>query len=130
MEGAVFVFVEKAEENMGVATDCFDNEHYNACVNRAYYGMFQIAVALLFKSGCRPKSNRIGHGWVQAEFTRLFINQRKRFPRLKGCLSYAQETRDYADYSEVRINRKKAKQVLAKANNFFRELYRELYDED
>jgi len=130
MDGAFIVFAEKAEENMGAAANCFDNEYYNACVNRAYYGMFQIAVALLFKTGCKSKSNKIGHDWVQAEFTKLFINQRKRFPRLKGCLSYVQEARDYADYSEVRINRKKAKRILAKANKFFGELYREIYDED
>jgi uncharacterized protein (UPF0332 family) len=89
--------------------------------------MFQIAVALLFKSGCRPKSSKIGHDWVQAEFTKLFINQRKRFPHFKGYLNVVQEARNLADYSDVKIDKKKAKRILAKANNFFSELYQEIY---
>ena len=56
MKESASVFSEKSGESMSSARACFEMEYYNSCVNRAYYGMFQIAVAIFFKSGYKPKS--------------------------------------------------------------------------
>ncbi len=128
MEKAYSVFSEKSLESLNSARVCFEKEYCNSCVNRAYYAMFQIATALLFKSGHKPKSKKIGHEWVQAEFSKLFIHQSKQFPRLKGFLNLVQETRDIADYSSEKIGRKRARRVLDKAEMFVEQVCREVND--
>jgi len=62
------IFLKKAEESLNAAQSCFEQEYYNSCVNRAYYAMFQAAVAVLFKAGFRPKSEKIGHDWYKLNF--------------------------------------------------------------
>jgi uncharacterized protein (UPF0332 family) len=119
-------YQEKAEENIRAATLCFQNGHYNACVNRSYYGMFQIALALLLKSNFKPTSEKIGHDWVQAEFSRVFIRQQKKFPRFKGFLNLVQEARDIADYSMLKIGRKRAERLLRKAEAFIEAVRQEV----
>ncbi len=52
------VYLEKSEESLNAAKSCFELEYYNSCINRAYYAMFQAAVAALFRSGFRPKSEK------------------------------------------------------------------------
>jgi len=128
MKESASVFSEKSGESMSSARACFEMEYYNSCVNRAYYGMFQIAVAILFKSGYRPKSKKLGHDWVQAEFTRVFVRRKKRFPRLKNFLNEVQKLRDVADYSSEKISRKKAKRVLDKAKTFTEQISGEVAD--
>ncbi len=129
MERADSVFSEKADENLNAAILCFKKEYYNSCVNRAYYAMFQIAAAILFKSGHRPKSKKIGHDWVQAEFTRLFVRRRKQFPHLKNFLNEVQKLRDTADYSFEKISKKKARRVLEKAKTFVGQVSEEVTDD-
>ncbi len=64
------IFLKKAEESLNTANFCFEKQCYNSCVNRAYYAMFQVAAAVLFKAGIRPKS-KIGHDWVQAGLMKM-----------------------------------------------------------
>ncbi|CAN2039494.1 hypothetical protein GMMP15_120008 [Candidatus Magnetomoraceae bacterium gMMP-15] len=91
--------------------------------------MFQVAVAALFRYGIKPKSKKIGHDWVQAEFSKMFIRQNKRFPRLKGLLNAVQESRDIADYSTQYLTKKKAKRVLEKAKAFVETIFKEINNE-
>jgi len=123
------IFLRKSKESLNTAKYCFETEYFNSCVNRAYYAMFQVAVAALFKSEIKPKSKKIGHNWVQAEFTRFFVWRKKRFPRLKGLLNMVQRTRDIADYSAQEINKKRAKRVLDKAVMFIETVSREVDDD-
>ncbi|MBF0117990.1 MAG: HEPN domain-containing protein [Desulfobacterales bacterium] len=120
------VYLKKSEESINAAQFCFELEYYNSCINRAYYAMFQAAVAILFKSGCRPKSEKIGHDWVQAEFSKAFVLGNKRFSHLKGLLNLVQEIRDIADYSDEYIEKKKAKRTLDKAIIFVGEILKEV----
>jgi len=87
--------------------------------------MFQAAAAVLFKADFRPKSLKIGHDWVQAEFSRAFVSGNKRFSQLKGFLNLVQEVRDIADYSDEQIDKKKAKRTLNKALVFVGEILKE-----
>ncbi|MDM8524554.1 HEPN domain-containing protein [Desulfococcaceae bacterium HSG8] len=125
MKDSYHIFLKKSEESMNTARLCFEKAYYNSCVNRAYYAMFQAAVAVLFKAGIRPKS-KIGHGWVQAEFSKAFVRGSKKFSRLKGFLNLVQEVRNIADYSDEYIDKKKAKRTLDKAVVFFEEISKEI----
>jgi len=120
------VYLEKSEESLNAAKSCFELEYYNSCINRAYYAMFQAAVAALFRSGFRPKSEKIGHDWVQAEFSKAFVLGNKRFSHLKGLLNLVQEVRDIADYSDEYIKQKKAKRTLEKAIIFVDDISKEI----
>lgn len=44
-------FFTKSGENLTAARLCFQNGLFNAGANRAYYAMFQAAVAILMKRG-------------------------------------------------------------------------------
>lgn len=44
------IYKEKAIENIEAAQICFEMAKYNASVNRAYYAMFHIAIAILSKA--------------------------------------------------------------------------------
>ncbi|MBF0101370.1 MAG: HEPN domain-containing protein [Desulfobacterales bacterium] len=120
------VYLRKSEESLNAAKSCFELEYYNSCINRAYYAMFQAAGAALFREGFRPKSQKIGHDWVQAEFSKVFIWGNKRFSHLKGFLNIVQEVRDIADYSGEYIEKKKAKRTLDKAIIFVEEILKEI----
>jgi uncharacterized protein (UPF0332 family) len=119
-------FLKKSEESLNAAKSCFQREYYNSCVNRSYYAMFQSAVSLLFKAGFRPKSEKIGHDWVQAEFSKAFVSGNKRFSHFKGLLNLVQEWRDAADYSDEEISEKRAKRNLDKAIVFVGEISKEI----
>lgn len=112
------VFAKKAQESLRVANDCFAHACYNSCANRSYYAMFQIAAAALFKAGVTPSANKVTHEWVQGEFSRVFIWQNKRFPKLRGLLEDVQRVRNLADYSSEDISEKRAKRALEKAVSF------------
>jgi len=118
--------MNKSQKSLNAAISCFEQRYYNSCVNRAYYAMFQAAVAALFKAGFRPKSEKIGHDWVQAEFSRAFVSGSKRFSDLKGLLNLVQEWRDAADYSDEEIGKKRAKRNLDKALMFVGEISKEI----
>lgn len=114
------IFYEKSRENLKAAELCFANQLYNASINRCYFAMFQMAIAMLGKSGIHPKADRIGHDWVQAEFARNFIKRRKLFVSLRGHLIEIQKERDKADYKEYSFIQKKTKRILDKATTFIK----------
>ncbi|MBF0378725.1 MAG: HEPN domain-containing protein [Desulfamplus sp.] len=120
------VYLKKSEESINASKSCFELEYYNSCINRAYYAMFQAAVAVLFKEGFRPKSAKIGHDWVQAEFSKAFVLGTKRFAHLKGFLNLVQDVRDIADYSDQYIEKKKAKRTLDKAVIFVEDILKDI----
>lgn len=126
MKDNYHIFLKKSEESLNTAEYCFEKQYYNSCVNRAYYAMFQAAVAILFKAEIRPKSKKIGHDWVQAEFSRMFVRGNKKFSHLKGFLNMVQEWRDAADYSDDEIDRKRAKRNLDKALVFVEDTSKEI----
>ncbi|ETR66639.1 MAG: HEPN domain protein [Candidatus Magnetoglobus multicellularis str. Araruama] len=123
------IFLKKGHESLFVAQHAYDKECYNSCINRAYYSMFQVTIALLIKSGNGPKSKKIGHDWVQSEFSRLFIIRSKKFTHFKGLLNQTQELRNTADYSSIEINKKKAKRVLEKTEIFVEQISKEINHE-
>lgn len=119
-------FKAKAEQNLTVAEWCYQQGHYDACCNRAYYAMYQAAIAALAQEGITPTQDRIDHDWVQSQFVRYFCNQHKIFPRFKSYLVDAQKRRDFADYTPESVPQRKAKQQLEWAKEFVLALLRRL----
>ena len=91
--------------------------------------MFQVTIALLIKSGNGPKSKKIGHDWVQAEFSKTFIVRSKKFTHFKGLLNRTQDLRNTADYSSIEMNKKKAKRVLEKTEIYVEQISKEVNHE-
>lgn len=111
-------FKEKSRQNLAVAEWCYENGHYDACCNRAYYAMYHAAIAALANEGITPSQKQIDHGWVQSRFVIHFCKRHKIFPKLKTYLQDAQRIRDTADYHAEPLNRKKARLQMNWAKEF------------
>ena len=122
---ATLEFFRKATENREAAQLCFDNGHYNACANRAYYSALQAAIAALIHRGIRR--DKIDHGQVLADFSGELIGRRKIYPaKLKSSLYDMQLIRNQADYDDKSINRKKAFLSLAKLKELLEYIEKEI----
>ena len=69
----------KATENITAAQLCFEKRLFNASVNRAYYAMFQGAIAALIKHRFQPSGGLWKHDFVHAQFSEALIHRRKIF---------------------------------------------------
>ena len=113
------IFIQKAKENLAAAKVCYSNNYYNACANRLYYAMFQIAVAVLIYKGFPPTQGSIGHEWTQSTFARELINRQKAIAgRFRAYLYDAQSLRNTADYYESGVSKKSVERQLKKAEEF------------
>lgn len=110
-------FFAKAKENLRASQILFDNDLFNASVNRAYYAAYQAAIAGLANIGItNPKND---HKWVQATFNRELINRRKKYPsKFRSYLVDMQTNRNQADYTEEFLGKKLAKQQFRNAKEF------------
>jgi len=125
----VTVFLEKSLENLAVAEWAFENGHYNACANRAYYAMFQAALAALSSVGITTKTDVIDHGWVQRTFALELTKRRKMFPGMGSYLNDVRLVRNIADYEQDKVNRRRASQVLRVAQTMVEAIRKELEQE-
>ncbi len=105
-------FKHKARQNLRVAEWCYQEGHYDACCNRAYYAMYHAAIAALADEDVMPSYSRLDHGWVQSQFVAYYCNRRKIFPKLRNSLLDAQMRRNQADYRPEKLNQRKANQQL------------------
>ncbi len=104
----------KAKENLKIALLSFEQECYNACANRAYFAVFQAAIAALLHTGV--KRGKYDHRWVQSEFNEKLIKRRKVYPgRIKPYLMEMQMLRNTADYENDTLSKKDASDQLRKA---------------
>ncbi len=115
-------FADKARQNLTVAEWCFDNGHYDACCNRAYYAMFQAALAALIHERINPSGDVISHTWVHSNFATYFCNQRKIFPRFREYLPNAQIVRNHADYKPALMSRRHTQQQFKESRDFVKTL--------
>ncbi|MFQ5632767.1 MAG: HEPN domain-containing protein [bacterium] len=123
-------WIEKSQENLTVAEWCFENGHFNACANRMYYAMFQAGFAALLKFGISPPKGKIGHDWLQANFSQHLIRQRKVFPaKFRSYLNDVQRIRDTADYRDICVSKKHASKELRTAQTFVKTIHSELLNE-
>ncbi len=118
MEAAIFF--TKSEENLTAAQLCLQNGLFNASANRAYYAMFQAAVAILLTRGITfdPKQH-LDHALIRSLFSNEFIHRKKVFQRKYASSLYdALALRILADYQTTTISARKARQLLLRAEEF------------
>jgi uncharacterized protein (UPF0332 family) len=126
MEGIpVHGFMKKAQDNLALAKYCLENGHFDASANRAYYAAFQAAIAALSAQGIT--NEKYEHKWVQANFNRELIRQRKIYPsRISSTLLDMILVRNHADYLDEPMSKKRAARQLARAEDFVGLIYKEL----
>lgn len=96
-------------------------------VNRAYYAMFYAILALLIHE---PYSSS-KHAGVLGYFNRRFVSQRVFDKELGRAVNKAFELRQRVDYREyVEVNRDEAAHLVAKADEFIKEVRRYLVAEN
>ena len=122
------IFKEKSIENLRLSEIAFENSCYNGCANRAYFAMFQIAVACILKDGFSENS-RLSHEKVISIFTLKYCNERKIFPQLSESLSDIQLKRNRADYQSQHINKIVASRTLKKAKEFVETVISKIFGE-
>ncbi len=119
-------FLAKATENIAVAEWSYENGHYNASANRAYYAAFQAAIAALANAGIIQNS-RVSHSAAQSLFAAELIRRRKLYPsHLKSYLPDLQRVRDDADYKLQSVPKKKASLQFKQAKEFVELITKEL----
>ena len=99
----------------------FINSRYNTCASRAYYACFLAAIYALAQNGIGPLrgDGQWGHDFVQGEFNRLLINQRKLYPSaLRTTLDQNRTLRRVADYTTDRVSEVRADRAVARAERF------------
>ena len=114
-------FLEKANESLAGAASEFSNGRYNNSANRCYYACFQAAIAALMQASIRPSDERTGwgHDFVQAQFVRQFISQRKVYPAAyRDVLSRAFILRRAADYRADHVPEVQARRNLRRVTEF------------
>jgi uncharacterized protein (UPF0332 family) len=118
-------FLTKARENLKAAEVLFEQQLYNAAVNRAYYAAFQAAIAALADQGIATE--RWGHAAIQANFATELIQRRKRYPgHFRAYLMDLQSTLDDADYKLKFVSSRVARRQLTKAKEFVDAIVMEL----
>ena len=70
------VYLTKAKKSLRTAQSAYDQGDFDSCVSRAYYAVFQVAIAALVKL-TDFQQDRWGHDRVQEEFNRRLIRSRK-----------------------------------------------------
>lgn len=121
------IWIAKSRENLAVAEWCFLQRHHNACANRLYYAMFQAGFAVLLKYGIVPPKGKIGHGWLQANFSQQLIKKRKLFPaKFRSYLNDAQAVRNIADYEPFHVRNRVILREIKKTREFLQAIDKEL----
>jgi uncharacterized protein (UPF0332 family) len=119
-------FLAKATENIAVAEWSYENGHYNASANRAYYAAFQAAIAALANAGI-IQSSRVSHSAAQSLFAAELIRRRKVYPsHLKSYLPDLQRVRDDADYELRTVSKREAFKQFKKAKEFVETIAKEI----
>jgi uncharacterized protein (UPF0332 family) len=104
--------LEKALESLRAAESYLALGLSTSCASRCYYAMFQAAVVALQAGGLR--SDAWSHTALQATFTHEMIHRRKIYPRqLAEFLNRELFWRNIADYGDVEISLRRAKQLVA-----------------
>jgi uncharacterized protein (UPF0332 family) len=112
-------YLDKALESLAGAESEFANDRYNNTANRAYYAVFQAAIAALQQAGIQPARDAWSHEFVPAQFDGVLINRRHLYPtELRGVLSRNAGIRLSADYDEDPVTKTEASRALRRSRTF------------
>jgi hypothetical protein len=113
------LYMQNAQEMLEVAKENLDNNRVNSACNRAYYGVFYAASALLFSKGKTYGK----HSAVLAAFRQYFIKAGEFEKKWSDDYEFIMDNRHTADYDLYDpIDREDVILVLAKAQEFVEEV--------
>ncbi len=113
------VYMQYAQEMMEVAKENLGNNRINSACNRAYYGVFYAASALLFSKG----KSYGKHSAVIAAFRQYFIKTGEFDKRWSDDYEFVMDNRHTADYDLLDpIDYEDAVLVMTKAQGFVEEV--------
>jgi uncharacterized protein (UPF0332 family) len=121
------LYMKNAQEMLDVAEELFRNNHYNSVCNRAYYGIFYAASALLYSKG----KSYGKHSAVLAAFRQYFIKTGELDKKWSDDYEFIMDSRHTADYVLYdTLEKEDVVIVLAKANEFVEEVKKWLLERD
>lgn len=121
------LYMSNAQEMLDIADENFDNHRYRTACNRAYYGIFYAASALLFSKGKTYGK----HSAVIAAFRQHFIRTGEFDKKWSDDYRLIMESRHVADYVlHDYLEEKDAAEVIAKAKAFVEEVRKWLQKRD
>ncbi|MBI3925024.1 MAG: HEPN domain-containing protein [Armatimonadetes bacterium] len=107
----------KVDEFLAAADLCLLHAYQNASISRAYYAMFQAAIAAM--KAADIESENWSHQALQAAFARELVHRRKVYPSsFVNALHPVMQVRLRADYEVQDVSMKVASRVLARAQEF------------
>ena len=113
------LYMEHAHEMLEVARENLGNDRYSSACNRAYYGCFYAASALLFSKGLSFGK----HSAVIAAFRQHFIKTGEFDARWSKTYELIMTSRQIGDYElNLSIEKEQAEQMVLDAGNFIQEV--------
>lgn len=107
--------LQRARQHIHLAERMLEAQGYEACVSRAYYGMFSLARALV--NTVEPTAHT--HKGIHAQFTRHFIEQDGLPSELTDLLAEVYEVRQQAAQThDLVVSPKQAETILNQARQF------------
>ena len=111
----VEALLSKAHQRLQVAKDLFQMQHYDDCVNRAYYSMVSAASAALRFKDISTKTHKGMHN----KFSEIYIKSGEIESKLGKQFRYAQDLRNKVDYDSFEtISQEQAEVILEDAEEF------------
>jgi uncharacterized protein (UPF0332 family) len=121
------LYMSNAQEMLDVARENLNNDHNNSACNRAYYGIFYAASALLYSKGKTYGK----HSAVLAAFRQYFIKTGEFDKKFSDDYEFIMDSRHTADYDLFdTVDREDTVIVLAKAQEFIEEARKWLQKQD
>jgi len=121
------LYMENAQEMLDVAEELLRNNHDNSACNRAYYGIFYAASALLYSKG----KSYGKHSAVLAAFRQYFIKTGEFDKRWSDDYKVIMESRHTADYELYdTLEKEDVVVIVAKAQDFVEEVKKWLQKRD
>ena len=113
------LYIENAEEMLDVAQVSFDKGFYRSAVNRAYYGIFYAASALLYSKG----KSYGKHSAVIASFRQYFIKTGEFDAKWSDVYKMVMDNRQVADYElSDELEKEDALNAVEQAKAFVQEV--------
>jgi len=111
--------MDNAQEMLDIADENFSNRRYRTACNRAYYGIFYAASALLYSKG-RSYGK---HSAVLAAFRQYFIKTGEFDKKWSDDYRLIMESRHTADYAlHDYLEEEDAVEIIAKSKAFVEEV--------
>ena len=121
------LYMRNAQEMLDVARENLNNGHNNSACNRAYYGIFYAASALLFSKGKTYGK----HSAVLAAFRQYFIKTGELDKKWSDDYEFIMDSRHTADYDLYdAVDTEDTLVVLEKAQGFIEEVKQWLQKQD